>query len=207
MGAPLGHIINQHSQIGEITNAPVLLTAQAVELNTWTPYLAAIGNTTLLVASLRRQNNAHGTQHLAGLFQGQLVVTQRQFRGKGDAVSLILGVAKVSNTDHLAIDWHQRTLDGFTLLGRHFPCELVVDQPDGQTQFKSDALAGTYHNDRVQRTLPVLVFLFFQLGLQSHFIIHFVAHGSQHGSLALQSDLSWISPRIYIIVSNAFGTG
>ena len=207
VGAPLGHIVHQNSQIGEITHTPVLFTAQTVELDARTPYLAAIGNGRLLVAGLGGKNNTHCTKHLASLLHGQLMVTQWQISSDGNTISLVFHVTKMGNANHFTIHRHQCSLDGFTLLGRYFPGQLFVDQFDGQTQLQRNRFASANNHHRIQRTLPVLAFLFFQLGLQGHFVIHLVTHGRQHGRLAFQSDLSRIAPSIYIIISNALGTG
>ncbi|MNH05630.1 hypothetical protein D3C79_649730 [compost metagenome] len=70
MGSPGGGLLDQLAEVTEITYAPVVAAAQAVELHTRAPHLAAIRDGCLLVAGLGRDDEAHGSERLVvALFQ------------------------------------------------------------------------------------------------------------------------------------------
>ncbi len=206
VGPPGGRFLDQLAQIAEITDTPVMAAAQAVELNARAPYLAAIGNGGLLVASLGRDDETHGGERFViALFQQyQLVVTLRRLHIQGDAIGLALHLLEFSDADQLALYGGELTGQHGTLLLLELPGEGVIDEFDGEADVEGNRLAGANHHHGIQRAQPVLAVLLLQLLGQGGFVIDAIAHGAQHGGLALFRHLGRLAPGIDILAGDAF---
>ncbi len=206
VGAPGGHLLDQLTQIAEITDAPVVAAAQAVELHARAPHLAAIGDGRLLVARLGRDDEAHGGERLvvALLQQDQIVITQLWLHIQGHAIGLALHLFEFGHADQLTVDGGKLTGQHSALLQLELPGEGVVDEFDGQTDFEGNGLAAADHHHGIQRTQPVLAVFLLKLLGQGGLVVDAVTHGAQHGGLALFGYLSRVAPGINILAGDTF---
>ena len=207
MGSPGGGLLDQLAKVAEITYAPVVAAAQAVELHARAPHLAAVGDGRLLVAGLGRDYEAHGGERLVvALFQQhQLVIAELRLHIQRDPIGLALHLLEFGDADQFPFDGGQLAGQQGSLLQHYLPVEGVVDELYGQTNLEADGVATAHYHHGIQRPQPVLTVLLLQLLGQGGLVVDAVAHGAQHGGLALFGYLGRVAPGINILTGDTFG--
>jgi hypothetical protein len=192
-------------QVGEITDAPVVLRAQRVELHGHAPQPAARGQRGRLVALVRRDDQR--TFVAAGEFEVQMqpVIPRRQVRGQRQVAQHVpLALARVGTAfrqipgTHLAAPF-------VTALELHAPAQRRVVF-DGRGVDAHGAHAVAQHRDLAQQPLRMRGLGFADLRLQHGRIVEPAIHGAQDGGLGGQREMLQLALVRVVRVTDAAGT-
>ena len=133
------------------------------------------------------------------------MIAKRWLYIQRDLVGLALHLFEFSHANQLTLNGGDLAGQHSPLLQRKLPGKGVIDEIDGQTDFKGDGLTAADHHDGIQRAQPMLTVLLFQLLGQGGLVIDAVTHGAQHGRLALFGYLGRVAPGINILAGDTFG--